>query len=63
MDETSTHQPEDFEKVDIGVEFVLDDLQPLLGQGAHGIANSVEPAAAGENKESLQHVVVAGNIS
>lgn len=57
-----TDQPEELEKVDIGVEFVLNDLQPLWGEDAHGIANSVESTAAGENEESLQQGQAAGNV-
>lgn len=45
----SADQPEEFEEVHVGVEPVLDDLQPLRRQDAHGVPDGVESSAAGEN--------------
>lgn len=58
----STDQSEELEKVDIGVEFVLNDLQSLLGEDAHSAADSIESSAAGENKETLKLVLAAGYV-
>lgn len=57
-----THQLEDFKEVQVGVEDVLDLLQPLLAQGAHGVANSVEAHAAGEDDEALEQGLAAGDV-
>lgn len=57
-----THQLEDFKEVQVGVEDVLDLLQPLLAQGTHGVANSVEAHAAGEDDEALEQGLAAGNV-
>lgn len=56
------HQLEDFKEVQVGVEDVLDLLQPLLAQGAHGVANSVEAHAAGEDDEALEQGLAAGDV-
>lgn len=56
------HQLEDFKEVQVGVEDVLDLLQPLLAQGAHGVADSVEAHAAGEDDEALQQGLAAGDV-
>lgn len=58
----NTDQLEELEKVDIGVESVFDDLQPLRGQDAHGVANSVESSTAGEDEKPLQEVQAAGDV-
>lgn len=58
----STDQLEDFKKVQVGVEDVLDLLQPLLAQGAHGVANSVQAHAAGEDDEALEQGLAAGDV-
>lgn len=58
----SADQPEEFEEVYVGVEQVLDDLQPLWRQDAHGVPDGVEPSAAGEYQESLQEVKAAGDV-
>lgn len=57
-----TDQAEEFKEVDIGVEFVLDDLQALWSQDAHGIPNGMEASAAGKYQESLQQVQAAGDV-
>lgn len=56
------HQLEDFKEVQVGVEDVLNLLQPLLAQGAHGVANSVEAHAAGEDDEALEQGLAAGDV-
>lgn len=56
------HQLEDFKEVQVGVEDVLDLLQPLLAQGAHGVANSVEAHAAGEDDEAFEQGLAAGDV-
>lgn len=56
------HQLEDLKEVQVGVEDVLDLLQPLLAQGAHGVANSVEAHAAGEEDEALEQCLAAGDV-
>lgn len=58
----TTHQFEDFKEVQVGVEDVLDLLQPLLAQGAHGVANPVEAHAAGEDDEALEQGLAAGDV-
>lgn len=58
----TTHQSEDFKEVQVGVEDVLDLLQPLLAQGAHGVANPVEAHAAGEDDEALEQGLAAGDV-
>ena len=57
-----TDQPEEFEEVDVGVEAVLDGLQPLGHQDAHGVADGVEAVAAGEHQETLQQTQATGDI-
>lgn len=56
------HQLEDFKEVEVGVKDVLDGLQPLLAQGAHGVANTVEAHAAGEDDEALEQGLAAGDV-
>lgn len=58
----TAHQSEDFKEVQVGVEDVLDLLQPLLAQGAHGVANPVEAHAAGEDDEALEQGLAAGDV-
>lgn len=58
----NTDQPEELEEVDVGVELVLNDLQPLSREDAHGVTNSIEPTAAREDKESLQQGQAAGDV-
>lgn len=57
-----THQFEDFEEVQVGVQNVLDLLQPLLTHGAHGVADAVEAHAAGKNDESFKQGLAAGYV-
>lgn len=59
---SATHQFEDFEEVQVGVEDVLDLLQPLLAHGAHGVADAVEAHAAGKEEEPLQQGLAAGDV-
>lgn len=59
---STTHQFEDFEEVQVGVEGVLDLLQPLLAHGAHGVADAVEAHAAGKEEEPLQQGLAAGDV-
>lgn len=60
--ETHTDQLEEFEEVHVGVELLLDHLQPLRREDAHGIADAVECTAAGEDQESFQQVQAASNV-
>lgn len=55
----STNQLEDLEEVQVGVEDVFYPLQPLLAQGAHGVADSVESHSTRENDEALQQRLAA----
>lgn len=57
-----THQFEDFEEVQVGVQNVLDLLQPLLTHSAHGVADPVEAHAAGKNDESFKQGLAAGYV-
>lgn len=58
-----THQSEYFEEVQVGVNDVLDALQPLLAQGTHGVADAVQPhSPTGEYDEALQQGLAAGDI-
>lgn len=50
---SDTDQFEKLEKIHIGVKLVLNDLKPLRGEDAHGVADSVEASAAREHEESL----------
>lgn len=59
---SNTHQFEDFEEVQISIEDVLYLLQPLLAEGTHGVADSVEPHATGEDDEALQQGLAAGYV-
>lgn len=59
---STTHQSEDFEEVQVGVQDVLDLLQLLLTHGAHGVADPVEAHAAGKEDESLQQGLAAGYV-
>lgn len=58
----TTHLLEDFEEVQVGVQGVLDLLQPLLTHGAHGVADAVEAQAAGKEEEFLQQGLAAGDV-
>ena len=58
----STDQPKEFEEVDVGVEAVLDCLQPLGRQDAHGVADGVEAAAAWEHQDALQQTQATGDV-
>lgn len=58
----TTHQLEDLEEVQIGVQDVLDLLQPLLTHGTHGVTDAVEAHAAGKEDESLQQGLAAGYV-
>lgn len=57
-----THQFEDFEEVQVGVQNVLDLLQPLLTHSAHGVPDPVEAKPAGKNDESLKQGLAAGYV-
>lgn len=59
---TALYQFEDFEEVQISIENVLYLLQPLLGEGTHGVADPVEPHATGEDDEALQQSLAAGYV-
>lgn len=58
----NTDQPEEFEEVNVGVEAVLDDLQPLWGQGTHGVSDGVESSTTGEHQEPFQQPDAAGYL-
>ena len=57
-----TDQPQEFEEVDVGVEAVLDGLQPLGRQDAHGAADGVQATVAGEHQETLQQTQATGDV-
>lgn len=57
-----TYQLKQLEEVYVGIEHILDLLQPLLGEGAHGVADGVHPSPALEDDKAFQQGLAAGDV-
>lgn len=56
---SKTYQSEELEEVDVSVQFILNLLKSLWGEGTHGIMHTVHPPPTRENDEAFQQNLTA----